>query len=318
MLKNDLVKKIQVLKQQKNAILLAHYYQRSEVQDIADFLGDSLQLSQAAAQTDADLIIFAGVRFMAETAKILSPGKKVLLPDLEAGCSLADSCNAVEFEKFINENPGYTVVSYVNTTAEVKALTDICCTSSNALKIVESLPKNEKIIFGPDKNLGNYIKSLTKRENMLIWNGFCHVHEAFSVEQIVKLKEKYPQAKVLAHPECKKQVLLLADYVGSTAALLRFSATDECQTYIIVTEPGILHQMQKKSPNKNFIPVPSSNALDSDAEDSCGACSDCQYMKLTNLEKIYLSLLNEQYEITVEESIRKKAEKSILNMLHYK
>jgi quinolinate synthase len=318
MLKNDLVKKIKILKQQKNAILLAHYYQRPEIQDIADFLGDSLQLSQAAAQTDADLIVFAGVRFMAETAKILSPNKKVLLPDPEAGCSLADSCNAVDFEKFINENPGYMVISYVNTTAEVKALTDICCTSSNALKIVESLPKDEKIIFGPDKNLGNYIKSLTKRENMLIWNGFCHVHEAFSVEQIVKLKEKYPQAKVLAHPECKKQVLLLADYVGSTAALLHFSATDECQTYIVVTEPGILHQMQKKSPDKEFVPVSSSNALDGSVDDSCGACSDCQYMKLTDLEKIYLSLLNEQYEITVEEGIRKKAEKSILNMLHYK
>lgn len=315
MLKTEIIEKIKILKQQKNAVLLAHYYQRDEVQDIADFLGDSLQLSQAAAQTDAAIIVFAGVHFMAETAKILSPDKKVLIPDVNAGCSLAEACNAADFEKFIQDNPGHTVVSYVNTSAEVKALTDICCTSSNALKIIESLPKNEKIIFAPDKNLGNYIKNLTGRENMLIWNGACHVHEAFSAEQIIALKEKYPEAKVLAHPECKKVVLLLADYIGSTAALLAFSAHDTCKQYIVVTESGIIHQMRQKTPNKEFIPAPAGNALDSNVDDSCGACSNCEYMKLTTLDKIYLSLLHEQHEVTVPEPVRKKAEKSILKML---
>ncbi|MDR3184637.1 MAG: quinolinate synthase NadA [Prevotellaceae bacterium] len=316
MLKTEWTEKIKKLKQEKNAVLLAHYYQRPEVQDIADFLGDSLQLSQVAAQTNADIIVFAGVHFMAETAKILSPEKKVLIPDPDAGCSLAESCKASDFKKFIDEHPGHTVISYVNTTAEVKALTDICCTSSNALKIVQSLPKSEKIIFGPDKNLGNYIKSVTGRENMLVWNGVCHVHEAFSVEKVVALKKKHPDAKVLAHPECKEQVLLLADYIGSTAALLAFSAQDGSKRYIVATESGIIHQMQKRSPGKEFIPVPSSNALDGDADDSCGACNDCEYMKVINLEKIYLSLLHEQYEITLPEEVRKKAERAILNMLH--
>ena len=317
MLKTGWAEKIKKLKQEKHVVLLAHYYQRPEVQDVADFLGDSLQLSQTAAQTDADIIVFAGVHFMAETAKILSPAKKVLIPDRDAGCSLAASCNAGDFKKFIDEHPGHTVISYVNTSAEVKALTDICCTSSNALKIVQSLPGDEKIIFGPDKNLGNYIKSITGRENMLVWNGACHVHEAFSVEKIIALKKKHPGAKVLAHPECKKQVLLLADYIGSTAALLAFSAKDKCEKYIVATESGIIHQMRKKSPNKEFIPaLPDSASNDDGVEDSCGACNDCEFMKITDLEKIYLSLLHERYEITIPEGTRKKAEKAILNMLN--
>ncbi len=315
MLKTELVEKIKQLKKEKNAVLLAHYYQRDEVQDIADFLGDSLQLSQVAAQTKADIIVFAGVHFMAETAKILSPDKKVLIPDLNAGCSLAESCKANDLQMFINQHLGHTVISYVNTSAEVKALTDICVTSSNALKIINSLPENEKIIFGPDRNLGNYIKSITGRENMLIWDGACHVHEKFSAEKIIALKKEYPQAKVLAHPECKQTVLMLADYIGSTAALLAFSVTDDAQTYIVTTEPGIIHEMRKKTPNKQFIPVPSSNALDSEVDDSCGACSNCEYMKLITLEKIYNSLQNEQFEVNVEENISKKAEKSILRML---
>ena len=315
MLKTEIIENIKKLKQEKNAVLLAHYYQRDEVQDIADFLGDSLQLSQAAAKTQADIIVFAGVRFMAETAKILSPEKKVLIPDLNAGCSLSDSCKSEDLKEFIKQNAGYTVISYVNTTAEVKALTDICCTSSNALKIVNSLPENEKIIFAPDRNLGNYIKSLTGRKNMLVWNGACHVHEAFSVENIIALKKQYPQAKVLAHPECKEPVLLLADYIGSTAALLAFSAADDSQTYIVATEPGIIHQMQQKSPKKQFIPVSSSVALNNEVDDSCGACSNCEFMKLITLEKIYYSLLNEEFEVNVEENIRKKAEKSITKML---
>jgi quinolinate synthase len=315
MLKTEIIEKIKKLKQEKNAVLLAHYYQRNEVQDIADFLGDSLQLSQAAAKTNADIIVFAGVRFMAETAKILSPEKKVLIPDLAAGCSLSDACKPEDLKEFIEQHPGYTVISYVNTVAEVKALTDICCTSSNALKIINSLPENEKIIFAPDRNLGNYIKSLTGRENMLVWDGACHVHEAFSVENIIALKEQYPQAKVLAHPECKAPVLILADYIGSTAALLAFSAADSSQSYIVATEPGIIHQMQQKSPNKQFIPVSSSNALNDEVDDSCGACSNCEFMKLITLEKIYYSLLNEEFEVNVEENIRKKAEKSILRML---
>jgi quinolinate synthase len=317
MLKTEWTEKIKKLKQEKQAVLLAHYYQRPEVQDIADFLGDSLQLSQAAAQTNAKIIVFAGVHFMAETAKILSPKKKVLIPDSNADCSLAASCNAVDFKKFIDAHPGHTVISYVNTSAEVKALTDICCTSSNALKIVQSLPENEKIIFAPDKNLGNYIKSITGRENMLVWDGACHVHEAFSVEKIVALKKAFPEAKILAHPECKEQVLLLADYIGSTAALLAFSAQDECKKYIVATESGIIHQMQKKSPEKEFIPVPPDSGTNNDGvADSCGACNDCAYMKLIDLEKIYLSLLHEQHEIIIPSTVRKKAEKSILNMLH--
>ncbi len=311
----DFAAEIKRLKREKNAILLAHYYQRDEVQDAADFIGDSLQLSQEAARTNADIIVFAGVNFMAETAKILSPQKKVLLPDLHAGCSLAESCQPDDFKKFIDAHPGYTVISYVNTSAEIKALTDICCTSSNALQIVNSLPKDEKIIFGPDRNLGNYIKSVTGRENMLIWDGACHVHEAFSVEKLVVLKRKYPDAKVLAHPECKQAILLLADHIGSTAALLKVAKTDAAQQFIVVTEPGIIHQMQKDCPTKEFIPLPGVTAPASGFSDDCGACNDCSFMKLITLEKIYLTLKYEQPEIFVEEGIRKKAEKSILRML---
>jgi len=307
--------KIKQLKREKNAILLAHYYQRSEVQDAADFIGDSLQLSQEAARTKADIIVFAGVNFMAETAKILSPQKKVLLPDLNAGCSLAESCPPEAFKKFIDEHPGYTVISYVNTSAEVKAMTDICCTSSNALQIVNSLPATEKIIFGPDRNLGNYVKSVTGREDMLIWDGACHVHEAFSVERLVALKQQYPAAKVLAHPECKKAVLLLADFIGSTAALLKFTKTDAAQQFVVVTEPGIMHQMQKDCPTKKFIPLPCATAPASGFADDCGACNDCSFMKLITLEKIYQTLKHEQPEITIAEDIRRKAERSILRML---
>lgn len=305
--KPDLVREIEQLKKEKKAVILGHFYQRSEIQDIADFIGDSLQLSQEAAKTSADIIVFAGVHFMAETAKILSPDKKVLIPDLEAGCSLADSCKAEDFEKFIKEHPGHTVISYVNTTAEVKALTDICCTSSNAVQIVNSLPKDEKIIFAPDRNLGNYIKSITGRENMVIWDGACHVHEEFSVEKIVELKKQYPEAKVLAHPECKKAVLLLADFIGSTSALLNFSKKDDANTYIVVTESGILHQMQKDNLSKTFIPAP---PIDS----TCG-CNDCIFMKMITLEKIYQSLLTEQPEVVLDEQLRVKAKKSIVRML---
>ena len=303
----EVIAQIKRLKEEKNAVILGHYYQRNEIQDIADFVGDSLQLSQEAARTNAAIIVFAGVHFMAETAKILSPGKKVLIPDPEAGCSLADSCKAEDFEKFIKQYPNHTVISYVNTTAEVKALTDICCTSSNAIQIVNSLPKDEKIIFAPDRNLGNYIKGITGRENMVIWDGACHVHEEFSVERIVELKKQYPKAKVLAHPECKKVVLILADFIGSTAALLNFSKKDNTDTYIIATESGILHQMQKANPGKTFIPAPPVDA-------TCG-CNDCKYMKMITLDKIYQSLLTEQPEVIIEEGLRKKAEKSIVRML---
>ncbi|MDR3350048.1 MAG: quinolinate synthase NadA [Prevotellaceae bacterium] len=307
--------KIKQLRKAKNAIILAHFYQRPEVQEIADFVGDSLQLSAQAAATGADIIVFAGVHFMAETAKILSPQKKVLLPDLNAGCSLAESCDPDSFKKFIAAHPEHTVISYVNTGAEIKALTDICCTSGNALKIVNSLPENEKIIFAPDRNLGNYIKSITGRENMLVWDGACHVHEAFSAERLSALKKQRPEAKTLAHPECKKPVLLLADFIGSTAALLDFTKKDAAQEYIVVTEPGVIFRMQKESPHKTFLPLPGVSAPVSAPADDCGACNDCRFMKLTTLEKICRALEYEQPEILVPETIRKKAEKSILRML---
>ncbi len=285
---------------------MAHYYQESEIQDIADFVGDSLALAQKAVHTSADIIVLAGVNFMAETAKILNPAKKVLLPDLEAGCSLADSCPADRFENFIKKYPDYTVISYVNTTAAVKALTDIACTSSNAVQIVESLPRDEKIIFAPDRNLGNYINNLTHRD-MLVWDGACHVHEEFSLEKILELKQKHPDAKVLAHPECPKPVLIVADHIGSTAELLRFSKTDTATEYIVATESGILHQMQKSSPHKLFIPAP--------PKDSTCACNDCRYMKLVTLQKIYDCLNNENNEIILDEKLRQKAEKPIRRML---
>lgn len=303
------IEQIRSLAKQKNAVVLAHYYTCPEIQEAADFIGDSLALSEKAANTDADIILFAGVHFMAETAKILSPQKKVLLPDPEAGCSLAASCEAKAFAEFLKQYPDYTVVSYVNTSVGVKALTDICCTSSNAVQIVRSLPEDAKIVFAPDRNLGNYIQSVTGRK-MVVWDGACHVHEEFSLEKILELKREYPQAKVLAHPECKKPVLMTADYVGSTAALLKYATESDCDTFIVVTEPGILHQMVKDNPTKRFIPAP---PIDS----TCG-CNDCTYMKMVTLEKMISALQNEQPEVVIEESIRAKAERSIRNMLAIK
>ncbi len=303
----DLAAEIGRLKKEKNAVILAHYYTVPEVQDAADFVGDSLALSQQAAETEADVILFAGVHFMGETAKILSPQKRVLIPDRNAGCSLADSCRAEDFKQYIDKHPDHTVISYVNTTIGVKALTDIVCTSSNAVDIVNSVPKDRPILFGPDRNLGNYIKRITERENMEVWDGACHVHEEFSVERILELKKQYPDAKVLVHPECKKPVQLVADYVGSTAGILHFSQTDPADTYIVATEPGILHQMRRAMPQKTFIPAPP-------VDSTCG-CNDCVYMKLITLKKIYLTLKYGMPEITVDEEIRQKAERSIRRML---
>lgn len=303
-----LKEKIEALKRERNAVILAHYYTEGDVQDVADFVGDSLALSQKAATTDADVVLFAGVHFMGETAKILSPQKTVLMPDMAAGCSLADSCRADDFAAFIAAHPGHTVISYVNTTAEVKALTDIVCTSSNAVQIVQSLPADEPIIFGPDRNLGNYIKNITGRENMLIWDGACHVHEEFSLEKILELKAEYPHAKILTHPECKRPIILVSDYVGSTAGLLKFATEDTTtDTYIVVTEPGVLHQMKKAAPGKTFIPAP---PMDS----TCG-CNDCSFMKLVTLKKMADALERMEPEIVIPEDIRVKAEGSIRRML---
>jgi quinolinate synthase len=302
----EIVNKINELRKEKNAVILAHYYQEAEIQDIADYIGDSLQLAQIAKNTTADLIIFAGVHFMAETAKILNPTKKVLLPDLMAGCSLAESCPADKFKEFINNNPGHTVISYINTTAEVKALTDIVCTSSNAVEIVNYLPKDEKIIFGPDRNLGNYIKGLTGRE-MLIWDGACHVHEEFSLERILEIKKDNPDAQIIAHPECQKPILIVSDHIGSTASLLKYVINNKGNKFIVATESGIIHQMRKACPDKIFIPAP--------PKDSTCGCNDCKFMKLITLKKIYDCLLNENNEITLDGELMKKAEKSILRML---
>ena len=302
----NLVEEIDRMRKEKNAVILAHFYQEGEVQDIADFVGDSLGLSQQAAATDADIILFAGVHFMAETAKILAPGKKVLIPDINAGCSLADSCPPAEFAKFKDKYPGHTVISYVNTTAEIKALTDIICTSTNALEIVQSLPADEKIIFAPDRNLGNYIQSVTGRE-MVIWDGACHVHEEFSLERILKLKNENPDAQIIAHPECEKPILIVADHIGSTTSLLNYTKKDTGGTYIVATESGILHQMRKSSPNKKFIPAP--------PKDSTCACNDCKYMKLISLKKIYNTLKYELPEITLEQDLMDRARGSIVRML---
>jgi len=303
----NLIEEINQMKKEKNAIILAHYYQTGDIQDIADFVGDSLALSQKAAETDADIILFAGVHFMAETAKILAPKSKVLIPDLNAGCSLADSCPPDEFKKFIEQHPDHIVISYVNTTAQIKTMTDICCTSTNALKIVEHLPKEQKIIFAPDRNLGNYIKRVTGRENMVIWDGACHVHEEFSVEAILELKKEYPNAKVISHPECKKPVQLISDFIGSTAALLKFTETDDTKEYIVATESGIIHQMKKQNAEKTYIVAP--------AKDSTCGCNDCNFMKLITLKKIYNTLKFEQPEVILDEEVIKKAKKSIDTML---
>ena len=297
---------IKKLKEEKNAIILAHYYQTGDIQDIADFVGDSLALSQKAASNSADIILFAGVKFMAETAKILAPQKKVLLPDLNAGCSLANSCKAEDFEKFLSENPGRTVISYVNTTAEIKAMSDIICTSSNAVQIVESLPPEEKIIFAPDRNLGNYILNKTGRD-MIIWNGTCHVHEEFSLEAILKLKEENPDAKIIAHPECELPVRLVADFIGSTSSLLQFTRKDKGNCYIVATEAGIIHQMIKENPVKKYIPAP--------PRDSTCGCSECSFMKLITIEKILNCLKNEQPEITLDNKIIMRAQKPIKRMM---
>lgn len=304
--KNQLIAEINRLKKEKNAVIMAHYYQMGDIQDIADNIGDSLALAQWAAKTDADIIVLCGVHFMGETAKILSPQKKVLVPDLNAGCSLADSCPADAFEAFTKAHPDHTVISYVNTTAAVKALTDVVVTSTNAKKIVDQFPKEAKLIFGPDRNLGNYINSVTGR-SMLLWDGACHVHEQFSVEKLVKLKEEFPAAEVLAHPECKRPLLLMADYIGSTQALLNYATASDKTQFLVATESGIIHEMQKKNPGKEFIPVP--------PNDSTCACNECNFMRLNTLEKLYQCLLTETPEITVDEEVREKAVKPILRML---
>ncbi len=305
-MKETIIDQINILRKEKNAIILAHYYQEAEIQDVADFVGDSLALAQWAAKTTADIIVLCGVHFMGETAKILSPNKRVFIPDLKAGCSLADSCPAPEFEKFIANNPGHTVISYVNTTAAVKALTDIVVTSTNARQIVESLPEDEKIIFGPDKHLGDYINKITGR-NMLLWDGVCHVHAQFSLEKILDLKREHPQALILAHPECPAYLLEVSDHVGSTSSILKFATQSLNKEFIVATEAGILHQMQKDNPDKIFIPAP--------PEDATCACNECFYMKMNTLEKLYLCLKNEQPEIFVEEEVRVKSVKSIERML---
>lgn len=302
----DIREEIEKLKREKNAVILGHYYQRGEVQDLADFVGDSLALAQWAARTKADIIVMCGVHFMGETAKVLCPQKKVLVPDLAAGCSLADSCPADAFERFVREHPGYTVISYVNTTAAVKALTDVVVTSTNARQIVESFPQDEKIIFGPDRNLGNYINAVTGRQ-MLVWDGACHVHEQFSVEKIVETKRLHPDALVLAHPECKGSVLKLADVVGSTAVLLKYAVRHPEHTYIVATEAGILHEMRKQCPQTTFIPAPPS--------DSTCACNECSYMRLNTLEKLRDCLRDESPEITVDPAIAARAVRPIERML---
>ena len=302
----EYIEGINKLRAEKNAIILAHYYQTADIQDIADFVGDSLALSQKAASNEADIILFAGVKFMAETAKILAPDKKVLLPDINAGCSLADSCREEDFKKFIEDNPGRTVVTYVNTTAEIKALSDIICTSSNAIQIVESLPVKEKIIFAPDRNLGNYVLNKTGRD-IIVWNGACHVHEEFSLEAILKLKNEYPEAKLIVHPECELPIRMVADYIGSTSSLLKYSKTDSAKIYIIATEVGIIHQMQKENPDKKFIPAP--------PKDSTCGCSECNFMKLISLEKIYNCLKTEAPEINLDSEIIVKARKPIIRMM---
>ena len=301
----DLFAEIERLKKEKNAVILAHYYQEPDIQDVADFIGDSLGLAKHAQDTDAAIIVFAGVHFMAETAKILNPSKKVLLPDLKAGCSLADSAPAPLFKAFKEKHPDHLVISYINCTADIKALSDIICTSSNAEKIIESIPKDQPILFAPDKNLGAYLNKQSGR-NMLLWNGACMVHEIFSLEKITKLKIRHPQAKIIAHPECEEAVLAVADFIGSTTQLLKYSEIDSATQYIVATETGILHQMQQNSPNKTFIPAPPTN--------SC-ACNDCPHMKLNTLEKLYLCMQYETPELTMDEELRIGAKKSMDRMM---
>ena len=301
----DLFSEIERLKKEKNAVVLAHYYQEPDIQDVADYIGDSLGLAQQAQKTTADIIVFAGVHFMAETAKILNPSKKVLLPDLKAGCSLSDSAPPVLFKQFKEKHPGHLVISYINCSAGIKALSDIICTSSNAQKIVESLPESQPIIFAPDKNLGGYINKQTGR-NMVLWNGACMVHEIFSLEKITRLKARHPYAKLIAHPECEQAVLEVAEFIGSTTQLLKFAEKDTAMEFIVATETGILHQMQQNAPHKTFIPAPPNN--------SC-ACNDCPHMKLNTLEKLYLCMEYEEPELHMEEELRKAAKIPIDRML---
>jgi quinolinate synthase len=303
----DLVKEINRLKKEKNAVILAHYYQVPEIQDIADYVGDSLGLSQQAAETDADIIVFAGVHFMAETAKILSPNKMVVLPDLKAGCSLADSCPPEAFEKFTSEHPNHVVITYVNCSAEIKALSDIVCTSSNAVKIVESVPKDVPIIFAPDKNLGNYVNKVTGR-NMLLWDGSCIVHEAFSMDKLIELHKKYPDYKIIAHPESEEHILNTATYIGSTSGMINYVKEHQTEKFIVATEAGILHKMQQEMPNTELLPAPA-------VEDNTCACSECHFMKMNTLQKLYDCLLNESPQIDVPEHIREKALLPIERML---
>jgi quinolinate synthase len=302
----DLIEEIEKLKKEKNAVILAHYYQDSEIQDVADYIGDSLQLSQEAAKTKADMIVFAGVHFMAETAKMLSPQKKVVLPDLKAGCSLADSCPPHLFRKFKEKHPDHVVVSYINCTAELKTLTDVCCTSSNAVQIIESIPRETPIIFAPDKNLGAYLKKITGRDNMILWNGACMVHEIFSNEKITKLMLRHPNALLIAHPECEAPLLDKAHYIGSTSGLLKFTQQSDATEFIVATEPGIIHQMQMKSPHKIFIPAPPDNGC---------ACNECPHMRLNTMEKLYLCMKYEQPEITLPEWVIEQGRASIDRML---
>jgi quinolinate synthase len=301
----DLFAEIERLKKEKNAVLLAHYYQEPDIQDVADFIGDSLGLAQQASKTEADIIVFAGVHFMAETAKILNPSKKVLLPDLKAGCSLADSAPAPMFKAFKDKHPDHIVISYINCSADIKALSDIICTSSNAEKIIESVPKDQPIIFAPDKNLGAWLNKKSGR-NMLLWNGACMVHEIFSLEKITRLKIRHPKAKLISHPECEDAILRVSDYIGSTTQLLKYSESDSATEYIVATETGILHQMQQNSPHKTFIPAPPTN--------SC-ACNDCPHMKLNTLEKLYLCMEYEQPEILMDETLRLAAKKPMDRMM---
>jgi quinolinate synthase len=304
--KEELVSEIKRLKKEKNAVLLAHYYQNKEIQELADYLGDSLYLAKAAAKAEAEMIVFSGVHFMAETAKIINPTKKVVLPDLKAGCSLADSCPPTDFKKFKELHPDAIVVTYINCSADIKALSDIVCTSSNAVKVIESIPKDQKIIFAPDKNLGRYLIKETGRD-LILWDGACIVHEAFSFEKIITLFKEHPKAKFIAHPESESQVLDVAHYVGSTSGLLNFVQEDDADEYIVATEAGILHEMQKRAPNKTFIPAP--------VEDDTCACSECAFMKLNTLEKLYLCLEHELPEILLDEELMIKARLPIERML---
>ena len=310
MTKDKILERIEQLKKEKNAVILAHYYTTKEVQEIADFLGDSLALSVKARDIDAPIILFAGVNFMAETAKVLSPNKKVLIPVPEAGCSLAESCEAAALARLKEQYPGHKVVSYVNTSVGVKALTDVCCTSTNALKVVESIPKEQPIIFAPDRNLGSYIQKVTGRDNMVIWDGACLVHEEFSLEGILRLKTQHPETKVVVHPECKAELVEIADYVGSTAGILDYCKESDAEEFIVVTESGILVEMEKRLPDKRFIPAPTIG--------SEGGCNECHYMKMVTLENILNCLENECPEVIIDEPTRKAAEKSILNMVAIK